>query len=173
MRSREIFPFGPATCQLWMAHLVPTHCHENQFPSPSSPCRADHADGGFPQDSSVFAEEMNHPPPHFRARLRFHFREHGEDRWNYFNFPENGHRRVPMQISGVDSMYTLGMWRDGEARFDAGDETEVDCISICPEAIDSAVVPGAIFELWDCGFFAEGRVTERFDAAWPGQQSSE
>ena len=116
---------------------------------------------------------MNRPAPQFRAKLRFHFREHGEGRWNYFIFPENGHRRVPMKMSDLTSMYTLGIWRDGEGRFEAGDETEVDCVSICPEAISASVVPGATFELWDAGFFAEGRVTERFDEAWPQEEPSE
>jgi len=88
-------------------------------------------------------------------------------------FGADGHRRVPMQMRGVESMYTLGMWRDGEARFEEGDETDVDCISICPEAIDSAVVPGAVFELWDGGFFAKGHVIERFDEGWPERTNSE
>lgn len=78
-----------------------------------------------------------------------------------------------MQMEGVSSMYTLGMWHDGEARFVKGDETEVDCISICPEAIDTAVVSGAVFELWDGGFFAEGSVIQRFDDAWPEQDNIE
>ena len=59
------------------------------------------------------------------------------------------------------------MWLDREARFEVNNETEVDCICICPEAIDSAAVLGSTFELWDGGFFAEGRVIERFDEAWP------
>ena len=75
-----------------------------------------------------------------------------------------------MQMAGVDSMYTLGMWRDGEARFEEGDETEVDCVSICPEAISSAVVEGASFELWDAGFFAEGHVIERCAEGWTDAQ---
>lgn len=81
-------------------------------------------------------------------------------------FEQSGHRRVPMQMDGVESMYTVGMWHDGEAQFHEGDEAMVDCVVICPEPFDAVVKPGVKFELWDGGFFAEGEVTERFEEGW-------
>lgn len=78
-----------------------------------------------------------------------------------------------MQMDGVDSMYTVGMWHDGEAKFHKGDEAVVDCVVICPEVFLSVVKPGVRFELWDGGFFAEGEVTERFDDGWPTSPQAE
>ena len=101
---------------------------------------------------------MNRPPPQFRALLKFHFREHDEGRRRWFGFEEGVPRRVRMQMQGEKFMHTLSMWHAGAARFVAGDETEVDCAAICPEAIAAAITPGAVFELWDAGFFAEGKV---------------
>lgn len=110
---------------------------------------------------------MNRPTPQFRAQLKFHFREHDESRRRWFEFGADGHRKAPMQMQGVKFMQTLGMWHASAARFVAGDETEVDCVALCPEAISAAVMPGAVFELWDVGFFAEGRVIERCAEGWP------
>jgi hypothetical protein len=72
-----------------------------------------------------------------------------------------------MQMDGVESMYTVGMWHDGEGQFHEGAETMVDCVVICPEPFFPVVKTGVRFELWDGGFFAEGEVTERFDEGWP------
>lgn len=110
---------------------------------------------------------VSRPSTQFRARLSFTFREHGEDRRRWFHFPENGHRRVPMQMEGVEGLHTVGMWIEGERRFSIGDEVDVDCVVIWPEGFYRAAVPGTKFELWDSGFFASGLVTERFEEAWP------
>ena len=63
-------------------------------------------------------------------------------------------------------MHTVGMWREGAAKFEEGDETEVGCVVIYPEEFSSVVKPGVLFELWDSGFFAEGQVIERCEEGW-------
>lgn len=113
---------------------------------------------------------MSRPEPQFRARLSFTFREHGKDRLRKFGFGEDAHRRVPMQMEGVDGLHTVGMWREGAGTFQKGDEIVVDCVVIYPEAFFAATQPGAKFELWDRGFFADGVVTTRFDDGWPADR---
>lgn len=107
------------------------------------------------------------PSPQFRSHLKFTFKEHGSDRWRKFIFPEDGHRRVPMHMDGVEGLHTVGMWTDGQVEFREGDETDVDCVVIWPEGFYSVTIPGAKFELWDGGFFAGGTVLERYEKAWP------
>ncbi|RZT94991.1 hypothetical protein EV670_2737 [Rivibacter subsaxonicus] len=109
------------------------------------------------------------PTPQFTAELQFHFREHGPDRRQWFMFDESLHRRLPMQMVGVDGLNTVGMWVDEAGTFKAGDSTFVRCVVLWPELYDSAVRPGVEFELWDAGFFATGIVRERIEAGWPNE----
>ena len=106
-------------------------------------------------------------PPQFKAHIKLTFEEHGPDRRRKFGFDTNGHRRLPMNMDGVDGLHTVGLWiGQNEAIFVEGDEFDADCRVIWPEGFTKAVVPGAKFRLWDSGFFAEGVVTERNEAGW-------
>ena len=109
---------------------------------------------------------MPRPSPQFRAHLVFTFAEHGADRRLSFEFDDNGHRRVPMSMDGVDGLHTVGMWSDRAGDFRQGDELDVDCRVIWPEGFREVVRPGVHFRLWDSGFFADGTVTERFEEEW-------
>ena len=107
------------------------------------------------------------PTPQFTAELKFHFREHGTERRNWFMFDANLHRRVPLQMEGVGGLNTVGMWVQQPGTFRSGESVVVQCVVIAPELYNSAVKPGAKFELWDGGFFASGTVLERIEAGWP------
>jgi hypothetical protein len=109
---------------------------------------------------------MTRPKPQFRAHLVFTFAEHGEGRRRVFGFEESGHRRVPMRMDSVEGLNTVGMWIDGARQFHKGDETDVDCRVIWPEGFRKVVKPGVSFQLWDSGFFADGKVTEIFPDQW-------
>lgn len=82
-------------------------------------------------------------------------------------FDEGLHRRVPMQMDGVDGLNTVGLWSAVPAKFAEGDSITVQCMVIAPDIFDAVVQPGVIFELWDSGFFASGKVLERIEAGWP------
>ena len=107
------------------------------------------------------------PPPQFRARLTFTFREHGPDRRRYFVFGEDGHRRVPLQMAGDSDLHTVGLWQSGEAVYREGEQVEVDCVLLQPRVLQDRVQVGTTFELWDGGFFAAGIVLECFTSGWP------
>jgi hypothetical protein len=107
------------------------------------------------------------PTPQFTAELTFHFREHGPDRRRWFIFDEGLHRRIPMQMDGVEGLNTVGLWSTVPAKFDEGDSITVRCMVIAPEIFSPIVRPGVTFELWDSGFFASGKVLERIEAGWP------
>ena len=108
-------------------------------------------------------------PPQFSARLDFTFQEAGADDSNLrFIFGDDGHRRVPMRMDGVEGMNTVGIWIDSApAIFHPGDQVDVQCILLAPELFDSAVEADVKFELWDGKFFAKGVVIERFTDGWP------
>jgi hypothetical protein len=82
-------------------------------------------------------------------------------------FGEDLHRRVPLQVDGVEGLNTVGMWVHEPATFRAGDSVIVECVVIAPELYSSIVKAGVKFELWDGGFFASGTVLERIEAGWP------
>jgi len=82
-------------------------------------------------------------------------------------FDESLHRRVPMQMEGIDSLNTVGMWVKEASTFKAGDAVVVECMVIAPEIFSPVVRSGVRFELWDGGFFATGTVLERIAAGWP------
>jgi len=107
------------------------------------------------------------PKPQFTAELIFHFREHGAAFRHWFAFDESCHRRVPMQMDGVDGLNTVGMWADAPGTFRAGDSVVVRCVVIAPELFERSLKPGVHFELWDGGFFASGTVLERIEDGWP------
>ena len=109
------------------------------------------------------------PIPQFRAELEFHFKEHGSEHRDWFAFGDSCHRRVPMQVSGVEGLNTVGMWANEPGTYRAGDKVLVDCVVIAPELFSSAIKPGVKFELWDCVFFATGTVLERNPAGWPNE----
>lgn len=109
------------------------------------------------------------PTPQFTAELRFHFREHGPNRRHEFSFGENLHRRVPMQMEGVEGLHTVGMWVKEAGTHTAGDTTVVECVVIWPEAFSPIVKPGVKFQLWDTGFLADGTVLERIEEGWPNE----
>ena len=107
------------------------------------------------------------PTPQFTAELTFHFRERGPEYPRRFNFGEGLHRRVPMQMEGVEGLHTVGTWVLQPHTFQPGESTNVDCVVIAPELFKNVVAPGVSFELWDGGFFARGVVLERVEAGWP------
>jgi len=109
------------------------------------------------------------PKPQFTAKLEFHFREHGPERRQWFMFDESLHRRVPLQMEGVDGLNTVGMWVQEAGTFKAGDAVLVECVVIAPDLYGQVVRPGVKFELWDGGFFASGTVTERHETGWPSE----
>jgi len=105
--------------------------------------------------------------PQFKAKLRFHFREKlHKDQRQWFLFQEDGHRKVPMEMVGVEGLNTVGMWTEDSQVFRSGDETLVDCMVIWEEAYRDVVRMGVKFELWDGGFFAEGEVIHRYEEGW-------
>ena len=109
---------------------------------------------------------MMRPPPQFRSHIELTFEEHGKDRRRKFGFDE-GHRRLPMSMDGVDGLHTVGLWIEKkDAVFEEGEEFDADCCVIWPEGFTKIVAPGVKFRLWDSGFFARGVVTERCDAGW-------
>lgn len=107
-------------------------------------------------------------PPQFSARIDFTFHEAVSDSTNLrFIFGDDGHRRVPMRMDGVEGLNTVGMWIDSApAVFNPGDRVDVKCILLAPEIFASSLKAGVEFELWDGKFFAKGIVVERFDDAW-------
>lgn len=107
--------------------------------------------------------------PQFRAELDFHFHEHGADRRRWFMFGEDLHRRVPMQMDGVEGLNTVGMWVKQAGVFKEGEKLLVDCRVIAPDLYNPIVKPGMKFELWDSGFFATGTVLERLESGWPNE----
>ena len=106
------------------------------------------------------------PTPQFTAELNFHFEGHGPERRRWFMFDEGLHRRLPMQMEGVEGLNTVGMWVEAPATFKAGDVANVECVVIAPELYHTIVKPGVKFELWDGGFFATGTVLERIESGW-------
>lgn len=106
------------------------------------------------------------PIPQFTAELSFHFREHGAGRQQRFVFGENLHRRVPMEMDGVDGLNTLGMWTDGVQEFGKNDSVMARCVVLAPELFVDVVKPGVTFEFWDGGFFASGKVIRRIEDGW-------
>jgi hypothetical protein len=109
------------------------------------------------------------PTPQFTATLEFHFREHGPERRHWFMFGDDLHRRVPMQMEGVEGLHTVGMWVDSAETIKAGDSVQVRCVVIAPEIFRPVVRPGVKFELWDGGFLATGTVIERVEKGWPSE----
>ncbi len=105
--------------------------------------------------------------PQFKAKLRFHFRETKHERGDQcFLFNQDGHRWVPMEMDGVKGLNTVGMWTDDLQVFRRGDEVIVDCTVVWEEAYKDVVKEGVKFELWACGFFAEGEVIYRYEEGW-------
>jgi len=49
--------------------------------------------------------------PQFKAELDFHSHEHGAAPRRWFMFGEDLHRKVSMQMDGVEGLNTVGMWR--------------------------------------------------------------
>jgi len=81
-------------------------------------------------------------------------------------FDESLHRRVPMQMDGVEGLSTVGMWVESARTFKAGDVALVECVVLWPDPYRKIVAPGTKFELWDGGFFATGTVTQRIEEGW-------
>ena len=106
------------------------------------------------------------PIPQFMAHIKLTFEEHRAGRSRKFGF-DNGHRRLPMSMDGVEGLHTVGLWiAQRDAVFHEGDEFDAECRVIWPEGFTSVVAPGVKFKLWDSGFFADGVVTKRYDAGW-------
>lgn len=104
--------------------------------------------------------------PQFRMEVRFHFQEHGADRRRWFLFGEDCHRRVPLEMEGVEGLNTVGMWVEQPQRFEPGDTIAVDCRVIAPELFEGIIQPGSRGRLWDGGFFADVTVTEVCNDNW-------
>ena len=99
-------------------------------------------------------------------KVKFHFREHGEERRNWFMFGEDLTRRVPMEMEGVEGLNTVGMYINKESTFHEGDECEVNCVVIAPELFKNVIHPGSKGALWDSGFFADTEVIEVYKENW-------
>jgi hypothetical protein len=84
-----------------------------------------------------------------------------------FGFDAEGHRRLPLQMEGVEGLHTVGLWTDkkNQILFE-NDEFDADCIVIWEEGFRSVVAPGVKFKLWESGFIADGLITERIEAGW-------
>jgi hypothetical protein len=106
------------------------------------------------------------PTPQFKAHIKLTFEEYAAGRRRKFGFDE-GHRRLPMSMDGIEGLHTVGLWIEKkEAVFQEGDEFDANCRVIWPEGFTKIVAPGVQFKLWDSGFFARGSVTERCEAGW-------
>ena len=107
------------------------------------------------------------PKPLFKMKVRFHFREHGENRRNWFLFGDDLVRRVPMEMENVEGLNTVAMYIEKEQKFIKGDECEVDCIVIAPELFKGNIDTGSKGALWDGGFFADTEIIELYPDNWP------
>jgi hypothetical protein len=84
---------------------------------------------------------MLRPTPQFRAHIQLTFEEHGKERSRKFGF-DDGHRRLPMCMDGVEGLHTVGLWIDNtDATFEEGDEFDAGCV-IWPEGFAKIVAPG-------------------------------
>jgi len=106
------------------------------------------------------------PTPQFKAHIKVTFEEVPLSRRRVFGFDDNGHRRVPMSMEGVDNLHTVGLWIGGAAQFTEGQEFDAECRVIWPEGFINVVKAGVKFKLWDGGFFATGTITERIEEGW-------
>jgi hypothetical protein len=109
------------------------------------------------------------PTPMFRAEITFHFRENQPPHQGLFGVSDDYHRRVPMQMEGVQGLHTVMMWFPKKGTFRLGDTVVVECSVIAPQLFNEAVQSGAKFELWDGRFIAAGKVLERVQAGWPNE----
>jgi hypothetical protein len=109
---------------------------------------------------------VDRPIPHFKAHISVTFEEPPIGRTRIFGFDDNGHRRVPMQMDGVEGLNTVGLWTNRAAEFSVGDEFDADCVVLSPERFKEAIQVGKRFKLWHGGFFANGVVTERIEEGW-------
>lgn len=107
------------------------------------------------------------PNPQFTARLDFDFRERRGPFPPRFVFDKSCHRRVPMQMDGVDGLHTVGMWVDAPGKFLAGDSVVVQCVLLAPELFERSLKSGVHFKLWESGFIAAGTILARCDDGWP------
>ncbi|WP_299769075.1 hypothetical protein [uncultured Pseudoteredinibacter sp.] len=82
-------------------------------------------------------------------------------------FGDDCHRRVPVEMEGVDDLNTIGMFVESPGTFYEGDSCEADCIAIAPELFKPAIHPGCKGKLWDGGFFADVSVLEIYEDGWP------
>ncbi len=84
-----------------------------------------------------------------------------------FGFDGEGHRRLPLQMEGVEGLHTVGLWTEKKNQILLeNDEFDADCAVIWEEGFRAVVVPRVRFKLWDSGFIADGVVTERVEAGW-------
>ncbi len=109
---------------------------------------------------------MSKVKPQFKMKIYFEFSEHDESRRQWFMFGEDLHRRVPMQMDGVEGLNTVGMFIEHAATFNKGDSCEVDCAVIAPELFESVIEVGSKGKLWDGGFFASTEVTKIYSNGW-------
>ncbi|NVK87742.1 MAG: hypothetical protein HWE13_06430 [Gammaproteobacteria bacterium] len=109
---------------------------------------------------------MSEFKPQFKMKIHFDFLEHDETRRQWFMFGEDLHRRVPMQMDGIDGLNTVGMFIDRAGTFKEGDFCEVDCVVIAPELFEPVLKVGSKGKLWDGGFFASIEVTKVYKDGW-------
>ena len=101
---------------------------------------------------------MNEPQPNFTATIMVTRGRTQEPHKGAFVFGDDGHRRVPMEMDGVDGLNTVGIWIDGPAVFSSGTSFTGRCRVLCENAFRDRISEGTKFKLWDGGFFAEGSV---------------
>jgi hypothetical protein len=106
------------------------------------------------------------PAPHFRASITVTRGRTIDPHKGCFVFGEDGQRRVPMEMDGVEGLNTVGIWVDEPRAFPSGSTFQGVCRVIHEPAFRDAIKSGLASRLWDGGFFAEGRVIEVFRANW-------
>jgi len=92
--------------------------------------------------------------------IRFHFKEYGENRRKWFGVGEDHHRRVPVEMDGVEGLNTVGMWFQESGRYEENDRAMVQCSAIAPQLFYGNIEVGTKGRLWDGGFFADVEITE-------------
>lgn len=107
------------------------------------------------------------PKYQFRIEISYHFNEHGEDRRRWFMFGDDCHRRVPVEMDGVEGLNTIGMFIENPGTFHEGDTCETDCIVIAPELFKPVIKAGTKGRLWDGGYFADVKVLKIYEEGWP------
>ena len=105
--------------------------------------------------------------PQFKAHIRMTFEERNPAFPRKFGFDAAGHRRLPLQMEGVEGLHTVGLWTEKKNEvLSEHDEFDAECIILWEEGFHSVVAPGVRFKLWDGRFIADGVITERVETGW-------